>query len=141
MFKRRNRTDTTGPRKFGDRRRADRRAAGWGSRFLVTEEGREQVYVSDADYSECLLRDLSTAGAGLRCPDSELSVGDRVLLDLQLGEHHRATIKVTGEVRHAECDDDGAVHAGIEFVEIGDLERALLLRLVRDLKEPEHQPA
>ena len=85
--------------------------------------------------------EATTAGVGLRCPASELSVGDRVLLDLQLGERHRASIKVTGEVRHAECDDDGAVRAGIEFVEVGDLERALLVRLVRDLQEPAPQPA
>jgi hypothetical protein len=141
LFKRRIPTETTGPKTFGDRRHADRRPAAWRSRLLVTEEGKEQVYVSDASYLECQLRDLSTAGVGLHCPSSDLSVGDRVLLDLQLGEHHRATIKVTGEVRHAECDDDGAVRAGIEFVEIGDLERALLLRLVRDLEEPAAQTA
>jgi hypothetical protein len=41
---------------------------------------------------------------------------------------------VTGEVRHAVADDNGVVTAGLELVEVGDLERALLLRLVRELE-------
>ena len=140
MFKRRIRTGSDG-RTFGDRRQAQRCAAGWESRYFVTDEGREQVYLADSDYSSCLLRDLSTAGAGLHCSEPTLAVGDSVLLDLRLGRSHRASIKVKGEVRHAASADDGSVSAGIEFTEVGDLERALLFRLVRDLEVPERQTA
>ena len=63
------------------------------------------------------------------------------MLDLQLGARHRASIKVTGEVRHTASADDGSVNAGIEFTEVGDLERALLVRLVRGLKEPARRTA
>jgi hypothetical protein len=114
---------------------------GWGSRYLVTDEERSYAYVTDSEYSECVLRDLTTAGAGLHCADSELAIGDRILLDLKLGERHGASIKVTGEVRHASCTDDGEVRAGIEFVDVGDLERAILFRLVRDLQTREPQNA
>ena len=141
MFKRRICTGTGNGKSFGDRRRSPRRAAGWESRFLVKDEEREQIFLNDSDFSECVLRDLTTAGAGLHCSDPTLTVGDRILLQLQLGERHRATIRVTGEVRHAASAHDGSVSAGIEFTEVGDLERALLMRLVRDLKEPARQIA
>jgi hypothetical protein len=90
--------------------------------------------VSDSDYTECFVRDLSTTGVGLHSSGGELAVGDRVLLDLRLGARHGASIRVTGEVRHAVADDNGVVTAGLELVEVGDLERALLLRLVRELE-------
>jgi hypothetical protein len=122
-----------GARPSRDRRRAARRAAAWDSRYLVADPDREQIYISDSDYSECVLRNLSTEGVGFECSGRELEVGDRVVVDLRLGARHRASIRVTGEVRHTVSDEDGVVRAGVEFVEVGDLERALLLRLVRDL--------
>jgi hypothetical protein len=44
-------------------------------------------------------------------------------------------------VRHTVSTDDGSINAGIEFTEVGDLERALLVRLVRGLKEPARRTA
>jgi ribosomal protein L6P/L9E len=113
--------------------------AGWDSRYRVADPAREHGYISDSDYTECVLRDLSMAGVGFRSVDRQLAVGDRVVLDLRLGERHRASIRVTGEVRHAAPDDNGVINAGVEFVEVGALERALLLRLVRDLEQPRAQ--
>ena len=110
------------------------RAAGWTSRYLVDDPDRDRPYVSDSDYTECFVRDLSTTGVGLHSTGGELAVGDRVLLDLRLGARHGASIRLTGEVRHAVEDDNGVVTAGLELVEVGDLERALLLRLVRELE-------
>ena len=110
------------------------RVAGWTSRYLVDDPDRDHPYVSDSDYTECFVRDLSTTGVGLHSTGGELAVGDRVLLDLRLGARHGASIRLTGEVRHAVEDDNGVVTAGLELVEVGDLERALLLRLVRELE-------
>jgi hypothetical protein len=120
--------------RYGERRRDTRRAAGWNSRYLVDDPDRDHLYISDSEYTECFVRDLSTTGVGLHSAGGELAVGDRVLLDLRLGARHGASIRVTGEVRHAVADDEGVVSAGLELVEVGDLERALLLRLVRDLE-------
>jgi hypothetical protein len=100
----------------------------------VDDPDRETTYVADGDYTECVVRDLTTTGVGFDFAGCDLAVGDRVLLDLRLGERHRASIRVAGEVRHAAADDEGVVTAGVEFVEVGDLERALLLRLVRALE-------
>ncbi len=118
----------------GDRRRARRQPAGWASRYLVTDETHRLSFRASSDYAPCVLRDLSVAGAGLELSGREAAVGDRVVLDLQLGERQRASIQITGEVRHAGPAGDGVVVAGVEFVEVGDLERALLLRLVRNLQ-------
>ena len=49
-------------------------------------------------------------------------------------------VQVRGEVRHT-TDDDESSRAGLEFIDIGDLERALLLRLLRDMKTSESQTA
>ena len=64
----------------------------------------------------------------------------RIELDLPLGAHRRASIQVRAEVRHTAVDD-GAARAGLEFIDVGDLERALLLRLLRDMDNAESQSA
>jgi hypothetical protein len=95
----------------------------------------DRQFTVDDDFDACELRDLSMEGAGIRLVEGEVAVGDRVELDLRLGAHLRASIKVRGEIRQTSADDDGTPRAGLEFVEIGDLERALLDRLLRDLEE------
>ncbi len=100
----------------------------------MTDQTDQIAFRDKSEYAPCVLRDLSVAGAGLELSGRDAAVGDRVVLDLQLGERQRASITVTGEIRHAEPVDDGLVVAGVEFVDVGDLERALLLRLVRNLQ-------
>jgi hypothetical protein len=139
MFRRRGpRAD--GQTRFGDRRKAKRQSAGWESRYRVVDESREHLHYAGEDYEACLLTDLSMEGAGLHLPDAEIEVGDRIELDLPLGAHRRASIQVRGEVRHTTVDD-GSPRAGLAFVDVGDLERALLLRLLRDMNHSESQTA
>ena len=136
MFKRREPRAEGQPR-FGDRRKTKRQTAGWESRYRVVEEGREQFHYGGDDFEPCVLSDLSMQGAGLQITEGDLSVGDRVEIDLPLGAHRRATIQVRGEIKHATADAEGQPRAGIEFVDVGDLERALLLRLLRDMDNHE----
>ena len=139
MFKRREPRADGKPR-FGDRRKTKRQAAGWDGRYRVVDESREHLHYAGDDYESCVLTDLSMEGAGLHLPDGEIAVGDRIELDLPLGAHRRASIQVRAEVRHAAVDD-GAARAGLEFIDVGDLERALLLRLLRDMDNAESQSA
>jgi hypothetical protein len=106
----------------------------------VVDEAREHLHYAGDDYEPCVLTDLSREGAGLHVTGGDVAVGDRVELDLPLGAHQRASSRVRGEVRHA-SSDDRAPRAGLEFVDVGALERALLLRLLRDMKSPASQPA
>jgi len=139
MFKRRQpRAD--GQPKFGDRRKAKRQVVGWESRYRVVHEELEHLHYAGDDYETCVLTDLSMEGAGLHLVAGEVTVGDRVELDLPLGAHRRASIQVRAEVRHASVEH-GAPRAGLEFIEIGDLERALLYRLLRDMKQNVTQSA
>jgi len=138
MFKRRAPRAKGQPR-FGDRRKAKRQAAGWESRYRVVDESREHFHYAGDDYEPCVLTDLSMEGAGLHLIDGDVTIGDRIELDLPLGAHRRASIQVRGEVRH--LTDDGAPRAGLEFIEVGDLERALLYRLLRDMPETASQTA
>jgi c-di-GMP-binding flagellar brake protein YcgR len=139
MFKRRGPRADGQPR-FGDRRKAKRQAAGWESRYRVVDESREHLHYAGDDFETCMLTDLSMEGAGLHLADGEIAVGDRIELDLPLGAQRWASIQVRAEVRHTTVDD-GAPRAGLEFIDVGDLERALLYRLLRDMHQTESQTA
>jgi PilZ domain len=139
MFKRRGER-AEGQRRFGDRRKLKRQHAGWESRYRVVDESREHLHYAGDDYEPCVLTDLSMEGAGLHLSAGAVTVGDRIELELPLGAHRRASIQVRGEVRHA-SEEDGHPRAGLEFVDVGDLERALLLRLLRDMRETASQSA
>jgi hypothetical protein len=138
MFKRRAPRAEGQPR-FGDRRKAKRQPAGWESRYRVVDESREHVHYAGDDYEPCILTDLSMDGAGVHLTDTVVTVGDQIELDLPLGAHRRASIQVRAEVRHASVEN--GARAGLEFVSIGDLERALLYRLLRDMRETAPQSA
>jgi c-di-GMP-binding flagellar brake protein YcgR len=139
MFKRRAPRPEGKPR-FGDRRKAKRKAAGWEGRYRVVDEDREHLHYAGDDFEPCVLTDLSMDGAGLRLEHSDITVGDCIELDVPLGAQRRASIQVRGEVRYT-TSDDGPPRAGLEFVEVGDLERALLLRLLRGLEQTATQSA
>jgi hypothetical protein len=139
MFKRRGpRPD--GKPKFGDRRKEKRQSVAWESRYRVIHEGREHLHYAGEDFETCVLTDLSMEGAGVHIVAGEVTVGDHIELDLPLGANRRASIHVRAEVRHATVDE-GPPRAGLEFVEVGDLERALLYRLLRDMDQNVSQNA
>jgi hypothetical protein len=102
--------------------------------YAATGESRLYAYRLVSDLDPCVVRDLSTAGAGLELSGLLPSVGDQLALHLRLGERARASIELPGEVRHARVGDHGLIYAGIEFVALGNLERALLLRLLQNLR-------
>jgi hypothetical protein len=133
-FKRRGRGREQHQRPTRDRRRAVRQPAGWESRYVIVDHADQLWLFAASNKEPCLVRDLTTAGAGLEFTTRDVAIGDRVVLNLQLGDGHAATIQLTGVVRHAATDHDGIVTAGIEFVDVGDLERALLIRLVRNIE-------
>jgi hypothetical protein len=129
------RRDWTGERTSRrDRRRAARRSAGWMSSYVVAEDARSWA-VAMADNVPCVVHDLSAHGAGLVLAQQDVGVGDHLVLDLQLGSTRRASIRITGAVRHSTPADNGCVRVGVEFVQIGALEHALLARLVDDLRQ------
>jgi hypothetical protein len=131
MFRRRTPRGEGRPR-FGDRRKAKRQYAGWVGRYRVIDLEREHLHYAGDDFAPCLVTDLSMDGAGLHLEHGEFSVGDHIELDVPLGAQRRASIQVRGEVRHT-TSDEGPARAGLEFVDVGDLERALLFRLLRDM--------
>jgi PilZ domain len=133
VFTRRARRAATDELDHGDRRNTARCHLGWESRYVVRATDALDDYLFTPQQSSCVVQDLSTAGAGLVLDDPEVTVGDRLVIDLALTEHVRAaSIRLHGIVRHATAQHDGPgeVRAGVEFVEVGDLERALLRRLV-----------
>jgi hypothetical protein len=134
QFKRRSRVRDRHQRATRDRRRAERLPAGWESRYVVLDPDDQLWLFATSDKEPCVVRNLSPDGAGLEFACAEVATGQRVALNLQLGDGRAGSIQLIGEVRHATTDDEGIVTAGIEFVDVGDLERALLVRLIRDIK-------
>ena len=115
---------------------------GWESRYVVRDPSRVDEFLIDTDQSLCIVRDLSTKGIGLELDDTDISVGDALVIDLHLTEHRRAaSIRLRGVVRHASTNDSsrGPVRAGVEFVDIGNLERALIHQLLRDRSDATRQ--
>jgi hypothetical protein len=78
-------------------------------------------------------------GAGVEL-EGPVAVGDRIELEVPLGTGKAPVIQLQGDVRHM-SDNDGRPRAGLEFVDVGALERALLFRLLRDLSEATPQSA
>lgn len=108
------------------RRRARRESAGWLGRYASERDPARE-------WSRCRVLDVSTGGVGLELlgldPDVGIDVGDRFVIDIQLVRSTMARLTLTGEVRHCAAVDDG-VRVGLRFLDVGELERALLLRLV-----------
>ena len=120
------------PRHTGDRRVHPRHRIEWKSRFAVRDAARLYQFFDDGTQAQCEVRDLSVAGAGLNLAGHEVAVGDRIRLDLWLtAEHRGASIRLDGVVRHTRSDDEGVI-AGVEFLEVGLIERALLVQLLEE---------
>jgi hypothetical protein len=116
-----------------DRRRSARRDAGWMSSYTLANDD-EPWAVALADNVPCVVHDISMSGAGLELARADVTVEDQLVLDLQLGSDRKASIQLTGAVRHITPTPNGSVRAGVEFVGLGTLEHALLQRLLDDLK-------
>jgi hypothetical protein len=86
-----------------------------------------------------MVLDVSTGGAGLELLGPGVGVGERVVVDLQLVRTNTAHITLTGEVRHA-TTLAGGMRVGVRFVDVGELERALLARLVARQKHERGNP-
>jgi c-di-GMP-binding flagellar brake protein YcgR len=116
------------------RRRTRRESAGWLGRYLFETGGEHE-------WARCRVLDVSAGGVGLELPGVEvgagIELGGRVVVDLRLVRSTMARLTLTGEVRHVAAVDDG-VRIGLRFVEVGELERVLLLRLVARQKH-EHR--
>jgi len=126
---------------FGRKRRRGRReSAGWLGRYVPVED-------AGRDWSRCRVLDVSTGGAGLELlgpvaqavHQAGARVGDRIVVDLQLVRSNMARVTLTGEVRHATRIPIG-VRVGVKFVDVGELERALLDRLVARQKNERRNP-
>jgi c-di-GMP-binding flagellar brake protein YcgR len=114
------------------RRRARREAAGWLGRYALDAS----VW---PEWSRCRVLDVSAGGVGLELLGPPVTLGDRVVVDLQLVRSNMARITLTGEVRHVSLSDDSQ-RVGLRFVDVGELEHALLLRLVARQKHERRSP-
>jgi c-di-GMP-binding flagellar brake protein YcgR len=115
------------------RRRARRETAGWLGRYALD-------LTTWPDWSPCRVVDVSVSGVGLELLGPPAKVGELVVVDLQLVRSNMARITLTGEVRHA-ATVDGTIRVGLRFVDVSDLQHALLGRLVARQKHERRHPS
>jgi c-di-GMP-binding flagellar brake protein YcgR len=104
------------------RRRARRERAGWLGRYA-------SVTRPDGDWSCCRVLDVSTGGAGLELLGVTARIGEQLVVDVKLVRSAMACVTLLGEVCHV-VPTPGGVRVGVRFVDVGELEQALLRRLV-----------
>jgi len=124
------------------RRRSRRERAGWPGHYARAASPRhewERVSHWSLEWSGCRVLDVSVDGAALELLGPAVTVGDFVVVDLQLVRSTVTRVALTGEVRH-ESTVDGNQRIGIEFVDVSDLEHALLHRLLTRQKHERANP-
>ena len=124
------------------RRRSRRELAGWPGHYAPAASPRhewERVSHWSLEWSGCRVLDVSIGGAALELFGPVVTVGDSVVVDVQLVRNSVARVTLTGEVRH-ESTVDGNQRIGIEFVDVSDLEHALLRRLLARQKHERANP-
>jgi len=123
---------------FGRRRRRGRRRdAGWLGRYATLDapwDDWDRWSAEPLGWARCRVLDVSIGGVGLELLGHEVAVGDRMTIDLQLVRSTMAWVALTGEVRHAATTDD-VQRVGIRFVDVSDLQHALLRRLLERQKQ------
>jgi c-di-GMP-binding flagellar brake protein YcgR len=124
------------------RRRSRREAAGWPGHYARAASPRhewERVSHWSLEWSRCRVLDVSIGGAALELFGPAVALGDSVVVDLQLVRSSVARVTLTGEVRHESTVDDNQ-RIGLEFVDVSDLEHALLRRLLARQKYERAHP-
>ena len=124
------------------RRRNRRELAGWPGHYALAASPRhdwERVSHWSLEWSRCRVLDVSLGGAALELFGPAVSVGESVVVDLQLVRNSVARVTLSAEVRHASIVD-GIARIGIQFVDVSDLEHALLRRLLARQKHERANP-
>lgn len=126
------------------RRRGRRQEAGWLGRYALDpscRHDRDDTTATALDWARCRVLDVSVRGTGLELFGPPVGVGDRLVVDLRLLRSNMASVTLTGEVRYCNPGPHDARRVGLEFVDVGDLEGALLQRLVkREKREKRERP-
>jgi hypothetical protein len=104
-------------------RRAPRHPADWFGKYRL-DEG------SDPLWHPCRVIDVSLGGSRLELLGPPATVGDRLLVELQVAEPEVAPHPLYAHVRHVGRGHEGGVFAGVEFAELDDLARSLLELLI-----------
>ncbi len=106
------------------RRVAPRERASWDARYFVEHR-------PDLGWRPCRVLDISAVGAALELPDARHSetAATRIVLELETVERG-GSIQLLAVVRNSDDTDDGAIRAGIEFVDLLPLERDVLAQLL-----------
>ena len=93
------------------RRLLPRQFADWRGKYAIEGDPAER-------WRDCRVIDISSAGAGLELADTSAreAAGQRILIAVHL----------RGEVRNAVPAKNGALRAGVQFVDLSDAERFYL---------------
>jgi len=105
--------------RFTQNRRAPRQPGGWFAKFQL-----------DDVWHPCIVHDVSVGGIGLEVHDVELTVGDEIIIDLQVPKAGIGSLVLVGEVRYVLAGAEAASRTGIKFVRLTEEQQAVLNLLV-----------
>jgi len=106
-----------------ERRRADRRPAGWIAR--LRPDGARDAW------SRCKVVDVSETGAGLIASGTPIEEGTRLTLELPGDDGESTGAQMHAIVRHVTTSPDGTMHLGIEFAP--DQPAVVVVKITDDL--------
>lgn len=106
-----------------ERRRADRRPAGWIARF--SPDGARDAW------SRCKVVDVSETGAGLIASGTPIEEGTVLTLELPGNDGEPTGTQLDAIVRHVTTSPDGTMHLGIEFAP--DQPAVVVVKITDDL--------
>ncbi|HEY3942496.1 MAG TPA: PilZ domain-containing protein [Acidimicrobiales bacterium] len=103
------------------RRRVPRQSADWFGKCLVDDDPEGAWY-------ECRVVDVSILGAGIEVFGftGRVTVGQRLVLEVQTPEGDSVTVHLVGEVKNVGSAPRGRLRIGVEFTELSDGERSIV---------------
>jgi hypothetical protein len=106
------------------RRRTTRHSVAWQGRCTAADD-------PDRRWTDCHLIDVSIAGAALELSDQPTRVGARLVLEIREVPGEVVGMVFNADVKNVGRTDRG-YRIGVEFVDVGALERAVLRSLFGD---------
>jgi hypothetical protein len=101
------------------RRRLPRQSVSWFGRYHLDDQ---------SNWNDCEVIDISVIGVGVRIGGSSADdlANRRITIEVRAAAGASVSLRLVGEIRHAEPMPDGRVRVGVGFMGLSETERTIL---------------